>query len=96
MWSWRAERYSKASELYNKGRALARPSKSKELMIKAIRCEKLELSVGVGADFAVEIDFFVLRGGPFHRCDSLALIRQRKNITRAGKRGNKLQERVAG
>jgi hypothetical protein len=28
--------------------------------------EGLELSVGVGADFAVEIDLFVLRGGPFH------------------------------
>ena len=27
---------------------------------------RLELSVGVRADFAVEVDLFVLRGGPFH------------------------------
>ena len=27
---------------------------------------RLEFSVGVRADFAVQIDFFVLRGGPFH------------------------------
>jgi hypothetical protein len=26
----------------------------------------LNFSVGVGADFAVELDFFVLRCGPFH------------------------------
>ena len=26
----------------------------------------LDLSVGVGADFAVQVDLFVLRGGPFH------------------------------
>jgi hypothetical protein len=26
----------------------------------------LEFGVGVRADFAVQIDFFVLRGGPFH------------------------------
>ena len=33
------------------------------------RCTRsmgLELRVGVGADFAVEVDFFVLRGNPFH------------------------------
>lgn len=32
---------------------------------------KLEFGVGVRADFAVEIDFFVLRGDPFHGCGSL-------------------------
>jgi hypothetical protein len=26
----------------------------------------LEFGVGVGADFAVQVDLFVLRGGPFH------------------------------
>jgi hypothetical protein len=31
----------------------------------------LEFSVGVRADFAVQIDFFVLRRGPFHGYDSL-------------------------
>jgi hypothetical protein len=37
----------------------------------------LKLGVGVRADFAVEVDLFVLRGGPFHekgsfrtRCNS--------------------------
>jgi hypothetical protein len=30
------------------------------------RAEGLELGVGVRADFAVQVDFFVLRGGPFH------------------------------
>jgi hypothetical protein len=28
--------------------------------------EGLDFGVGVGVDFAVEVDFFVLRGGPFH------------------------------
>ena len=28
--------------------------------------EELELGVGVRADFAVEVDLFVLRGNPFH------------------------------
>jgi len=32
---------------------------------------KLEFGVGVRADFAVEIDLFVLRGDPFHGCGSL-------------------------
>ena len=39
--------------------------------------KRLEFGVGVGANFAVEVDFFVLRGGPFHEvapwealCDS--------------------------
>ena len=30
------------------------------------RAQALDLSVSVGADFAVEVDLFVLRGGPFH------------------------------
>jgi len=30
------------------------------------RSEGLELGVGVGANFAVEVDPFVLRGDPFH------------------------------
>ncbi len=28
--------------------------------------QRLEFRVGVRADFAVEVDFFVLRCGPFH------------------------------
>jgi hypothetical protein len=32
---------------------------------------KLQLGVGVRADFAVQIDFFVLRGYPFHGRGSL-------------------------
>jgi hypothetical protein len=30
------------------------------------RTERLELGVGVGADFAVEVNLFVPRGSPFH------------------------------
>ena len=33
--------------------------------------QKLDFCVGVRADFAVQIDFFVLRRGPFHGYDSL-------------------------
>jgi len=43
--------------------------------------QKLEFCVGVRADFAVQIDFFVLRCGPFHGYDSLALVEHRKNNT---------------
>jgi hypothetical protein len=42
---------------------------------------KLDFCVGVRADFAVQIDFFVLRCGPFHGYDSLALVEHRKNNT---------------
>jgi hypothetical protein len=34
----------------------------------------LEFGVGVGADFAVQVDFFVLWCGPFHGRDSLGVI----------------------
>jgi len=30
------------------------------------RSKKLQLGVGVRANFAIEVDFFVLRGNPFH------------------------------
>jgi hypothetical protein len=30
------------------------------------RGQGLQLGVGVRANFAVQVDFFVLRGGPFH------------------------------
>ena len=43
--------------------------------------EPLDFGVGVRADFAVQIDFFVLRCGPFHGYDSLALVEHRKNNT---------------
>ena len=32
---------------------------------------RLELGVSVGANFAVQVDFFVLRGNPFHGPNSL-------------------------
>jgi hypothetical protein len=38
--------------------------------------QRLEFSVGVRADFAVQIDFFVLGGGPFH--DEQLLVRFQK------------------
>ena len=43
--------------------------------------EGLQFGVGVRADFAVQSDFFVLRCGPFHGYDSLALVEHRKNNT---------------
>jgi hypothetical protein len=33
---------------------------------KMVYCGRLDFSIGIGADFAVEVDFFVLRCGPFH------------------------------
>jgi hypothetical protein len=33
---------------------------------RRVKFERLQFSVGVRADFAVEVDFFVLRCGPFH------------------------------
>jgi hypothetical protein len=47
-----------------RGRVYARDS-TYNLRIE-LKCG-LEFGVSVRADFAVEIDFFVLRGGPFHR-----------------------------
>lgn len=39
---------------------------------KVYRLTGLEFGVGVGADFTIQIDFFVLRGGPFHvRCSQM-------------------------
>jgi hypothetical protein len=34
--------------------------------------QRLEFGVGVRADFAVQLDFFMLRGNPFHRERSLS------------------------
>src|SRR5882762_10000453 len=53
---------------------------------------RLEFGVGVRADFAVQVDFFVLRSGPFHELGSLGKIahKDKERITRVrweGKRG---------
>jgi hypothetical protein len=40
--------------------------------------EGLKLGVGVRADFAVQVDLFVLRGNPFHERCSLKGVEQRK------------------
>jgi hypothetical protein len=43
----------------------------------------LQFGVGVGADFAVQVDLFVLRCGPFHGERSLGAVQtQKKNSTR--------------
>jgi hypothetical protein len=34
--------------------------------VRVRTARELELGVGVGTDFAVQVDFFVLRSGPFH------------------------------
>jgi hypothetical protein len=38
---------------------------------------ELELGVGVRADFAVQVDLFVLRGNPFHERHSLKVFNDR-------------------
>ena len=43
-----------------------RPAKSQNEPGPKAEDHGLNFSVGVGADFAVEVDFFVLRCGPFH------------------------------
>jgi hypothetical protein len=48
----------------------------------------LKFGVGVRADFAVEIDLFVLRGDPFHeRCSLRALNDRWKDSMRTEKEG---------
>ena len=52
---------------------------------KDVRSRELELGVGVRADFAVQIDLFVLRGYPFHGRVSLEMTsgrRQKDNMAR--------------
>jgi len=39
---------------------------------RLMRPKGLKLGVGVRANFAIEVDFFVLRGNPFHGRGSLA------------------------
>jgi hypothetical protein len=48
--------------------------------------ERLEFCVGVRADFAVQVDLFVLRGNPFHERGSLREFNDRQeDTTRSGK-----------
>jgi hypothetical protein len=57
----------------------------KEVFTRAITSQidsgRLDFGVGVRANFAVQFDFFMLRGSPFHGYDSLALVKQRQNNT---------------
>jgi hypothetical protein len=47
---------------------------------------RLKLGVGVRADFAVQIDLFVLRGNPFHERGSFREFNDKGSIARhAGK-----------
>jgi hypothetical protein len=57
----------------------------------AWRTECLELGVGVGADFAVEVNLFVPRGGPFHGNKLLleSKIKDHKSITWGVKERNR-------
>jgi hypothetical protein len=58
----------------------------------AWRTECLELGVGVGADFAVEVNLFVPRGGPFHGNKLLLQFKEfgdAKIITWVGKERNR-------
>jgi len=54
------------AEDMKKGRAAARPFGRWQKISTRLGAGGLEFGVGVRADFAVQIDFFVLRGGPFH------------------------------
>jgi hypothetical protein len=44
--------------------------------------EGLKLGVGVRADFAVQVDLFVLRGNPFHERCSLKALNDGERIAR--------------
>ena len=49
--------------------------------------ERLKFCVGVRADFAVQVDLFVLRGSPFHERRSLREINSERSLARlAGQR----------
>jgi hypothetical protein len=50
----------------NKEKAGPRPGCAKRTVEGLRSLEVLDLSVGVGADFAIEVDLFVLRCSPFH------------------------------
>src|SRR5580765_3335186 len=59
--------------------------------------DRLKFGVGVRADFAVQIDLFVLRGDPFHERSSLrAFNARRKDSMGAEKRGRGKYSRPAG
>ena len=50
---------------------------------------RLEFGVAVRADFAVEVDLFVLRCGPFHRRRSFSLVIQDgERVSQLTKEGN--------
>jgi hypothetical protein len=43
--------------------------------------QELEFCVGVRADFAVQVDLFVLRGNPFHERGSFKELNNRSKLT---------------
>ena len=68
----------------DEGRAMARPHSirfKKFHVWLSFNEQKLEFCVGVRADFAVQIDFFMLRCGPFHGYHSLVLVELAKSTT---------------
>jgi len=59
---------------------------------------RLKLGVGVRADFAVQIDFFVLRGDPFHERGSLRVFNTKQRIAQSQEKeepGNPLDQQLS-
>ena len=59
--------------------------------------DRLKFGVGVRADFAVQIDFFVLRGDPFHERGSLRAFNTGKRIAwgqQKEEEGNPLEQQL--
>ena len=60
--------------------------------------DRLKFGVGVRADFAVQIDFFVLRGDPFHERGSLRAFNTGKRIAwgqQKEEEGNPLEQQLS-
>ena len=60
--------------------------------------DRLKFGVGVRADFAVQIDFFVLRGDPFHERGSLRVFNTKQRIAQSQEKeeqGNPLEQQLS-
>ena len=67
-------------------RSRKRPAPRKRTLERQSKQERLEFGVGVRTDFAVQVDFFVLRRDPFHEVRSLRRGDYAKSIARSGLR----------
>jgi hypothetical protein len=57
---------------------------------------RLELGVGVRADFAVQVDLFVLRGNPFHERRSLREFNDKRQDSTGARKEEEEKSLAAG